>query len=95
MYRYINSQKKDSHASNPTFKEEKWQWLAESEVEQADELNGQFTDGFNKTVHTYVPHPNRSAPFMEDIHVSAEGVTKLLKCLNPSKSLGPDELQES
>ena len=29
---------------------------------------------------------------MEDIHVSAEGVTKLLKGLNPSKALGPDEL---
>ena len=36
--------------------------------------------------------PNRSAPFMEDIHVSAEGVTKLLKGLNLSKALGPDEL---
>ena len=29
---------------------------------------------------------------MEDIHVSVEGVTKLLKGLNPSKALGPDEL---
>ena len=38
------------------------------------------------------PLPNRSAPFMEEIHVSAECVTKLLKGLNPSKALGPDEL---
>ena len=29
---------------------------------------------------------------MEDIVVTAEGVTKLLKGLNPSKALGPDEL---
>ena len=29
---------------------------------------------------------------MEDIVVSKEGVTKLLKGLNPSKTLGPDEL---
>ena len=29
---------------------------------------------------------------MEDIHVWAEGVTKLFKGLNPSKALGPDEL---
>ena len=29
---------------------------------------------------------------MEDIVVSKEGVTKLLKGLNPSKALGPDEL---
>ena len=27
---------------------------------------------FNKIEHTQVPLPNRSAPFMEDIHVSAE-----------------------
>ena len=39
-----------------------------------------------------VPLPNRSAPFMNDIVVSAIGVTKLLKALNPSKVLGPDEL---
>ena len=29
---------------------------------------------------------------MEDIVVTKEGVTKLLKCLNPSKALGPVEL---
>ena len=33
-----------------------------------------------------------SAPFMHDIVVTKEGVTKLLKGLNPSKVLGPDEL---
>ena len=39
-----------------------------------------------------VPLLDRSAPFMEDIVVTKEGVTKLLKGLNPSKALGPDEL---
>ena len=29
---------------------------------------------------------------MDDIVVSKEGATKLLKGLNPSKALGPDEL---
>ena len=29
---------------------------------------------------------------MEDITVIKERITKLLKCLNPSKYLGPDEL---
>ena len=29
---------------------------------------------------------NRSAVFLEEIHVSAEGVTKLLKALNLSKA---------
>ena len=47
-----------------------------------------------KTVRiiTQVPLLDRSAPFMNDIPVSKDGVTKLLKGLNPSKTLGPDEL---
>ena len=39
-----------------------------------------------------VPLLDRSAPFMEDIVVTKEGVTKLLKGLKPSQALGPDEL---
>ena len=55
-------------------------------------FNGQFTDVFNKTVHNQVPHLDRLAPFMDEIVITKEGVTKLLKGLNPSKALGPDEL---
>ena len=80
FYRYINKRK------TRKVKRRKGSGLAESELEQADEFNGQFTDVFNKTEHTQVPLPSRSAPFMEDIHVSAEGVIKLLKDLNPSKA---------
>ena len=46
---------------------------------------------FNKNDHSEVPFLSSSAPFMDDV-VSNEGVTKLLKGLNPSKALGPDEL---
>ena len=35
---------------------------------------------------------DRSAPFMNDIVISKDGVIKLLKGLNPSKALGPEEL---
>ena len=49
----------------------------------------QFTDVFTKTVHTQVPLLDRSAPFMDEIVVTKEGVTKLLKGLNPPKALGP------
>ena len=35
---------------------------------------------------------DRSAPFIDDIVVSKDGVIKLLKGLNPSKALGRDEL---
>ena len=48
-------------------------------------------DVFNKNEHTQVPLLDRSAPFLNDI-VSKDGVIKLLKGLNPSKALGPDEL---
>ena len=47
---------------------------------------------FNKNEHSQVLLPTRSAPIMNDVVVSAVGVTKLLKGLNPSKALGPDEL---
>ena len=46
---------------------------------------------FNRSDHIEVPFLSRSAPFMDDIVVSNEGVTKLLKGFNLSKALGPDE----
>ena len=61
---------------------------AQSESEKAAEFNGQFTDVFTKSEYSQVPLLDRPAPFMEDI-VTKEGVTKLLKGLNPSKALGP------
>ena len=66
--------------------------VAQSDLVNAQEFNGQFTDVFNKNEHTQVPLLDRSAPFMNDIAVSKDGVIKFLKCLNPSKALGPDEL---
>ena len=93
FYRCINSQKKDVQGI-PPLKKRNGSGLAESDFEKAGEFNGQlqFTDVFTKTEHSQVPFLNRKAPFMEDIVVSKEGVTKLLKGLNPSKALGPDEL---
>ena len=52
-------------------------------------------DVFNKDEHTQVPFLDRSAPFMNDIVISKEGVIKLLKGLHPSKALGSDELQKA
>ena len=47
---------------------------------------------FNKNEHAQVPLLDRSSLFVNDIAVSKDGVIKLLKGLNPSKALGPDEL---
>ena len=72
FYRYINSQKKDTR-SIPPLKRKSDSGL-QSESEQADEFNGQITDVFNNIEHSQVP-----APFMEDIPVSAERLTKFLR----------------
>ena len=85
FYWYINSQKKDTQGI-PPLKRRNGSGLVASELEQAEEFTSQFTDVFNKSEHNQVPLPNRSAPFMEDIHVSAESVTKFLKGLSPSKA---------
>ena len=66
--------------------------LAQSDFEKASEFNGQFMDVLTKSEHSQVPLLDRSAPVMEHIVVTKEEVTKLLKSLNPSKALGPDEL---
>ena len=91
FYRYINSQKKDTQGI-PPLKRKNGKGVAQSDLEKAEEFNGQFTDVFNKNEHTQVPLLDRSAPFLNGIAVSKDGVIKLIKDLNPSKALGPDEL---
>ena len=91
FYRYINSQKKDTQGI-PPLKRKNGKGVAQSDLGKAKEFNGQFTDVFSKNEHTQVPLLDRSAPFMNDIAVSKDGVIKLLRGLNPSKALGPDEL---
>ena len=91
FYRYINSQKKDTKGI-PSLKRKKGKGVAQSDLEKAKEFNGQFTDVFNKNEHTQVRLLDRFPPFMNDIAVSKDRVIKLLKGLNPSKALGPDEL---
>ena len=68
----------------PPLKRKNGKGVAQSDLEKAEEFNGQFTDVFNKNEHTQVPLLDRSAPFMNDIAVSKDGVIKLLKGLNPS-----------
>ena len=78
FYRYINSQKKDTQGI-PPLKKRQGSGLAQSDFEKASEFNSQFTDVFTKSEHSQVPQLDRLAPFMEDIVVTKEGVTKLLK----------------
>ena len=48
-----------------------------------------FTDVFSKKEHSQDAHLDGSAPFMEEIVLSKERVTKVLK--GTFKALGPDE----
>ena len=91
FYRYINSQKTDTQGI-PSQKRKNRKGVAQSDLEKAEEFNGQFTDVFNKNEHTQVPLLDRSAPFMNDIAVSKDRVINLLNGLNRSKALGPGEL---
>ena len=91
FYWYINSQKKDTQGI-PTLKRKNGKGVAQSELEKAEEFNGHYMDVVNKKEHNQVPLLDRSVPFMNDNAVSKDGVIKLLKGLNPSKALGPDEL---
>ena len=83
FYRYINSQKKDTQGI-PPLKKRNGSGIAQSEFEKAEEFNGQFSDVFTKSEYKQVPLLDRSAPFMYDVVVTKEGVTKLRKGLNPS-----------
>ena len=77
FYRYINSQKKDTQGF-PPLKRKNGKGVAQSDLEKAEEFNGQSTDVFNKNKHTQVPLLDRSSPFMNDIAVSKDGVINLL-----------------
>ena len=47
FYWYINSQKKDTQCISP-LKRKNGKGVAQSDLEKAEEFNGQFTDVFNK-----------------------------------------------
>ena len=69
FYRYINSQKKDTQGI-PPLKRKNGKGVAQSDLEKAEEFNGQITDEFNKNEHTQVPLLDRSVSFMNDIVIS-------------------------
>ena len=63
----------------------------QNKTERTEELIGQLNEAFNKTEYNEVPSTRKLAPFLDSIVVPTEGVIKLLKGLNPSKALEPDE----
>ena len=60
--------------------------------EKANVLNKQFSSVYSQKEHLSVPYSVPVAPKMGKITITNEGVLKLLKNLNPSKSAGPDDI---
>ena len=79
-YRYINFLKKYTQGI-PPLKRRNRKGVTRTDLEKAKEFSGQFTDVFNKNEHTQVPFLDRSAPFIDEIVVSKDGVIKLLNLL--------------
>ena len=94
FYRYINSQKKDTQGIPPLEKEARIEVVLPNQILRKQVNSTASLRMCLQKVNTasQVSLLDRSAPFMEDIVVTKEGVTKLLKGLNPSKALGPDQL---
>ena len=71
--------------------------LKDSPKDQAEILNNQFSSVFTTDRPSDFPDHtpfknNKKYPDIEDIHISVDGVEKLLNDLNPHKSMGPDGL---
>ena len=73
--------KKDAQGILP-LKKWKGSGVALSDHENAEEFNGQFMDVFNKNDHGQILLLDWYALFMENICVSKQGVTKVLKGLD-------------
>jgi hypothetical protein len=65
---------------------------AESDVDNVEALNYQFTGVFTKKTDDQVPLLERKIPKMKDIRITEGGVLKLLQGLNISKARDPDEI---
>ncbi len=61
--------------------------------DKASILNRQFQSVFTEEKLEDIPQvESQRAPTMPDIHITAQGVQKLLENLNPSKAAGPDQI---
>jgi len=66
--------------------------MAETDQEKADTLNDQFSSVFTSTQYESVPLEKDNVEEMPAITITAKGIEKILKGLNPSKAKGPDNI---
>ena len=59
---------------------------------RAEVLNDQFQSVFTRETPPNLTPPRQQSLTMPDIHISVEGVLKLLRNLKPNKASGPDNI---
>ena len=90
FWSYIKSLRKDTGGIAPL--KDNGRLHADSK-EKADILNRQYESTWTREDKTSIPVPDGNPfPSMKDIHVTKEGITKLLQKLNPGKASRPDLL---
>ncbi|MCG8047725.1 MAG: reverse transcriptase family protein, partial [Candidatus Thiodiazotropha endolucinida] len=90
FWQYISSLKKDNTGISPLRDKGR---LFNGAQDKANILNEQYKSVFTKEDQSSIPVPDGDPyPDMEDIHIQEQGVRKLLECINPSKSCGPDNI---
>ena len=88
FFSFIKSLKKDSSGVAPLRDQGK---LHSDPVDKANILNRQYQSQFTDEDKSEIPQPEGDpSPTMPDIHVTTEGVLKLLQKLNVNKASGPD-----
>ncbi|KAL8595170.1 hypothetical protein ACOMHN_013843 [Nucella lapillus] len=96
FWTYIKNQKSTGTGVAPLKKDDQ---LTFDPIAQAEVLNAQFQSVFGDgaefseeefEARTGVPVWASSTPPMDDIHITAHGVQKLMENLNPNKATGPD-----
>ena len=90
FWRYIRSQKQDNVGISPLKDGGK---LHTDSIKKAEILSNQFKSVFTHEDTAAIPHLHGpDYPTIPSLEVTPLGVTKLLKCINPKKAQGPDEI---
>ena len=88
FWSYIGAKRQDNSGVSPFLKQGV---LHMDNLSKAKILNDQFRSVFTREDTTNIPHPHNPAyKEIPDLHISQEGVEKLLRNVKASKASGPD-----
>ena len=89
LWKYIRSKRMENQGI-PTLKSQGTQHILDEDKAQA--LADQFKSVFTQENLDQIPFMPTNLPSIDDIHVTTEGVLKLLQGLNIHKASGPDDI---